>query len=117
MTSSSMMSTLMKNRPRREEQKKLSKCDPNRKRFHTAALDNVEEALIKWFHDQWGKKKVPGAGLCRRRRQTCLPKTLAMPTSRHRMGGLPVSRREITSDNSVCVAKALALTLLAITQD
>ena len=33
------------------------------------------------------------------------------------MGGLPVSRREITSDNSVCVAKVLALTLLAITQD
>ena len=59
--SSSTMSTLIKNRPRIEQQYNMSKSDPTRKRIRTAALDDVEEALIKWFRDVRGKN-LPVSG-------------------------------------------------------
>ncbi|XP_072172602.1 tigger transposable element-derived protein 4-like [Diadema setosum] len=59
--SSSTMSTIIKNKCRIEEQYESAKYNPSHKRFRTAALDDVEEALIKWFRDV-RDKNLPVSG-------------------------------------------------------
>ena len=76
--SSSTMSTLFKNKDRITEQYDSAKFDPSRKRFRTAALDDVEEALMKWFRDV-RDKNLPVSGPLLKEKAEVFAKSLGHP--------------------------------------